>query len=56
MFFVAGHVTLKLPLKGGWTLHMRQAVWPSTPKGGERMPITLTFHLFGLTFTLRIKK
>ena len=28
----------------------------SLPKGGEKMPITLTFHLFGLTFTLRIKK
>lgn len=26
------------------------------PERGERMPITLTFHLFGLTFTLRIKK
>ena len=28
----------------------------SLPKGGEKMPITLTFHVFGLTFTIRIKK
>ena len=25
------------------------------PKGGDLMPVTITFHLFGLTFTLRIK-
>ena len=25
-------------------------------KGGEIMPITLTFHIFGLVFTIRVKK
>ena len=38
------------------TCKQRQAVRPSLPKGGEYMPITLTFHLFGLTFTIRVKK
>ena len=26
------------------------------PKGGEKMPITITFHLFGLVFSIRIKR
>jgi hypothetical protein len=32
------------------------AVSDTTQKGGEQMPITLTFHLFGLTVTVRVKK
>ena len=26
------------------------------PKGGERMPVTVTFHVFGFTVTIRIKR
>jgi len=26
------------------------------PKGGERMPITVTFHFRGYTVTIRIKR
>ena len=34
---------------GGSALH-------PTEKGVKHMPITLTFHLFGFTFTIRVKK
>ena len=27
-----------------------------TSEGGEKMPITLTFHLFGFTFTIKVRK
>lgn len=56
MFSVSVYDTLILPPQGGKALYIRQAVWSLTSEGGEKMPITLTFHLFGLTFTLRIKK
>ena len=29
--------------------------WPHFPRGGETMPITLTFHVFGLTVTITVK-
>ena len=34
----------------------RQAVGHHSPKGGDRMPITLTFHLFGITVQIRLTK
>ena len=33
-----------------------EAVQLHHPKGGERMPVTVTFHIFGLTVTIRIKR
>ena len=33
----------------------RQAV-DSTRKGGEHMPITLTFHVYGITVTVTLKR
>jgi len=29
--------------------------WRFPPKGGDRMPITLTFHVGNFTFTIHIK-
>ena len=34
----------------------RQAVGHHSPKGGDVMPITLTFHLFGITVQIRLTK
>lgn len=33
-----------------------EAVSYTTREGGERMPITLTIHIFGYTVTIRVKK
>ena len=33
----------------------RQAVG-SNPKGGKHMPITLTFHVYGITVTVTLKR
>ena len=33
-----------------------QAVGYTHPKGGVYMPITLTFHVFGITVTVRLKR
>ncbi len=29
--------------------------WPQLPKGGEAMPITVTFHIFGYVVTIKVK-
>ncbi len=29
--------------------------WRFPPKGGDHMPITLTFHICNITITIRIK-
>ena len=34
----------------------KMAVQLHHPKGGERMPITVTFHFRGYTVTIRIKR
>ena len=36
-------------------LHIRQAVGSHFRKEVRAMPITLTFHIFGLVFTIKVK-
>ncbi len=50
------YVMLSLLLKGGGALQTTAGGSALTSEGGEYVPITLTFHLFGLTFTIRVKK
>ena len=39
---------------GRWALH-KTAGSHATPKGGDKMPITLTFHVLFWTVTIRVK-
>ena len=41
---------------GKGILHSAGGLARSSPKGGDTMPLTLTFHLFGLVFTLKVKR
>ena len=49
------HLFLRVSPQQGYCIKSGAVFGLIPPKGGDIMPITLTFHLFGLVFTLKIK-
>lgn len=53
--FAGGCVILSMALPAGAGRCTTAGGWPHPRKGGEAMPITLTFHVLSWTVTIKVK-
>ena len=47
---------IKMPSDGGGALRIQRVVGHSSMRGGDEMPMTFTFHWYGFTITIRVKR